>query len=1181
MSNVFSYYTAESMQDKKVSDLATNADFLKDSITFLKSNRKGYTDDDVGKMSADDVVSEVLEHFRYQVSNEVTMAKDLYYMKDDSVDVNEKQSFGRLMFAFDNSKGEGLFDRGGEAFFDYVQGGGSAPSTYGSILAGFASAGTGAAAIQGTKAASLLALRELGKKAIKRSLVAGMADGVVAAGQTYGNQKIREQVAPEVGVDYKGSKGAVALSGALGFGMGAAGYGIPAYTQHQGAKKLADTIDMGRKASEDRIKASAAVAKQRAKEAVKDGKKAANMEGATKRVLQSIDPNLVREGNLVKKYLLSEDMPDGLIGGLSLETVQRLSAASYDLAERLGVNLSDPNVRITEILADNIGKNQAAFFQVADAYGLTPRQLSATYAAEVSQAARVMGSQGLLSKRARKADLNRLSKKVDELYEAGMAPAKAEDLAVISKATRDNSNIIWRNFKDVENARRLFMTSQPATTMRNNIFSVAMTVIDSIDQLNASVLKTVSGKSGMPEFKGTLSNLKYLTRDNYVADALVTMLQGQAPEKFQKVFFDAAIVEANVVKNSKLTKLGAAANTLNTLSDFVVKRAIITGNIDRAIINRASNYFGKDYRVLAKLHKQSKNYFGLDDPKFIEDVTKKYKKDEAERLIKRLSDANKDTNFLGFNNLHMLELGKSDLIPEDILDAAIDESLAFTFQRRFGGKDASQLNRGVGNLVRFIHNTGLTVVIPFPRYLASQAKFVSDYTGLTLLRRPLLDGVKPTTQETAKFMTGAMTFGGLYSISKDKIHRGLEWFEAEGEDGRVYNAQAALGPASAQVYVADYYARMMEGLPVKPLSEASKDLTKILGGTEFRPGVGLADNIIRAAESGNWEPLTNQIGDYFSSYTYPAAVLKDFYGQFDPRSSYLPETRDATVSVVEFMGMDFTMSTIQRITRHLPDFDSDTMSEGLEKGLGIKIAPDTLAKYLEFANTATRTYYQTQYTKDADANNMRQDAIRYDVFGDGPLRIFDPLVKQLTGFVGRPPKNALQREMTRLQVDPFKIYNPYMEKNQALELFTQQKLQGNLASKANLFMMSPRYTESNDQEKQARLREFLKAEVRVARADAKDTLQRMSQLPEAAQDYESFMRGELKAMGRQERKFADLGWAEIRSQYGYEGLSFDEALDVVDADKVFTPEEKGIYKTNLIDLYIGLKDYQKYIRDTQ
>ena len=29
---------------------------------------------------------------------------------------------------------------------------------------------------------------------------------------------------------------------------------------------------------------------------------------------------------------------------------------------------------------------------------------------------------------------------------------------------------------------------------------------------------------------------KYLTKDNYVADALVTILQGQSPEKFQKIF---------------------------------------------------------------------------------------------------------------------------------------------------------------------------------------------------------------------------------------------------------------------------------------------------------------------------------------------------------------------------------------------------------------------------------------------------------------------------------------------------------------------------------------------------------------------------------------------------------------------------------------------------------------------
>ncbi len=65
------------MQDKKLSDLKSDPAFLQDAVTFLKSGRKGYTPDDIKDMSANDVVSEVLEHFRYQTTNEVTVAKDI------------------------------------------------------------------------------------------------------------------------------------------------------------------------------------------------------------------------------------------------------------------------------------------------------------------------------------------------------------------------------------------------------------------------------------------------------------------------------------------------------------------------------------------------------------------------------------------------------------------------------------------------------------------------------------------------------------------------------------------------------------------------------------------------------------------------------------------------------------------------------------------------------------------------------------------------------------------------------------------------------------------------------------------------------------------------------------------------------------------------------------------------
>ena len=952
-----------------------------------------------------------------------------------------------------------------------------------------------------------------------------MADGAVGAAFEYGNQKVRESAAEDLDMDYEVDKGAVALSGALGFAVGAGTYGAGAALQHRGAKKLAETIDQGRVANADRVKEASAIAKQKVRDAAKDPAKKAKMEAATKTVLQAIDPNLVREGNLVKRYLLSNDLPEGVTGGLSQETIQRLSAASYELAERIGADISKPNVRITEVLAENIGKNKEVFTDVAKQYGLTPRQLSAAYAAEVSQAAKILATQSAISKTARRSQLEALSKKVDDLFEAGMAPAKAEDLTEIAKATKDTQSVIWKNFKEIENARRMFMTSQPATTMRNNIFSVAMTGIDIVDQLNQSVLDTITRgrKSGGATFRGSLDNLKYLTRDNYVADALVTMLQSEAPEKFQKVFFDAALVESHVVKDSLLSKAGAAANTLNTMSDFVVKRAIIAGNIDRKL-------------------KQMGN------------------------------------EELGTSVMDMLRKGTVSQLPDDVLNDAIDESLAFTFQRRFGGKDASGMNRAAADTIKFIHNYGLTTVIPFPRYLASQAKFISDYTGLTILRRGITGA---TTEESAKAMTGALMFGGLYMTQKENIAKGLEWFEIEGDDGKTYDGQSAFGPMAAHVYLANLFARVTEGQPVKPTAEISKDLTKILGGTEFRPGTGFIDNAVRGFEAGSWEPFLNQVGDYFGSFTYPAAVVKDFYGQFDPRSSYLPETRDASVSTVEMFGYDIPVSSIQRVTRHLPDFDSDKISKQLEDSLGISVAPDTLAKFLEFANTSTRTYYQTQYTKDADGNNMRQDAIRFDIFGDGPIKMQDPIVKQITGFVGRPPKNALQREMSRLQIDPFKLYNPYREQNQALELFTQQKLQGNLAMYAEMFMQSPNYTSAaNDADKRTRLGEFLKGQIRAARDDAKDTLERMATMPEAARDYESYIRGEFNAMSKQQSTNAELAWEQIGGKYGYAGMNINEVFDAVDSSTDLEPKEKEIYKTNIRKLYIDLgKNYGSFVRD--
>ena len=133
-----------------------------------------------------------------------------------------------------------------------------------------------------------------------------------------------------------------------------------------------------------------------------------------------------------------------------------------------------------------------------------------------------------------------------------------------------------------------------------------------------------------------------------------------------------------------------------------------------------------------------------------------------------------------------------------------------------------------------------------------------------------------------------------------------DWFE--WEDGRTRkDAQAALGPQAYNAFIMHQVARAMEGLPTNlpntPFSEWDgdtgafvKDSLKLLAGSEFRPNSGLVTKLSKALDTGSWTPVGEELGDYFSALTYPAAAVKDFYGQFDPLSTYFPETRDGLVS---------------------------------------------------------------------------------------------------------------------------------------------------------------------------------------------------------------------------------------------------------------------------------------------
>ena len=1133
MADPNTYYTPENMKGKKVSDLKRDPAFLKDAVTFLKSRRKGWTDDELKKLTPEDVSYEILEHFRVMNTNEVSMSRDYYYVKDDKTDEKEKQAYARLMNTFDNAKGEGILDGGFAGARDYAEGFLTAPSTYVSAAVLPLTGGAGSAAVQAAKEGSKQALKQVAKHSIKRGLLDVAFEGSVAAASQLGTELIKKDASASIGEDYEVSGGNIALAGALGGAAGGAAYAIPARQQYKGAARMVETLQKGDAAKAARMADTTerAVTNLNKLNETEEGRK--YLKFTTDKLLGSIDPKLVEEGMSAKVDILSKDLPDGLIGGLDRGTVQRLSAAAADLAQTLGVK-PEKGQRITEFLAQRIdaGDGEALFDTVAQRYGLSRRQLSSVYAAEVSDAARLLQQQGqfvtasgkqLKGKEASEA-ADKFKGKMDELYDKGMSALSGEEAKALTDAQLQltRSKRIVRSMRNVEDARRAFMTSQPATTMRNNIFGVAMTGIDMMDQFNTTMIRAVTGKeSAAATLDGSADIAKYLLRDQYVAETAVELLRQDSPELIQKVFMEAAQAEAGVVRDTKLAKAGAFVNTLNTMSDHIFKKAVVAGTIDREL----------------KLQ--------------------------------------------GASLAEYMEKGMMSEIPDDIIQKALDDSLGFTFQRRFGGKDASETSKLVNKTIGTIHRTGLTTIIPFPRYLASQAKFIKDYSVLNIAYK----GGKLTDEEWAKQITGGAMFASAYMYQKDNIEQGLNWFEDQLVSGEVTNAQAAMGPTAPMHYVTNVLTRMSMGMPsdMDEPGKLLKNLAKLTIGTEFRPGGTIVDEVTATAQSivdgkPNYQPLVKVLGDYFGTFTYPAAVVKDFYGQYDPRASYMPQTLDASVSLADVGGpRSPNLYLYSRFAKNLADFNLNEMSSTFKDITGIDMGTTQMEGLMKFMGSSTRTQFQMM---DPDNQDTGYDVVRHDVFGDGPIRQLDPLLKQITGFTKSAPPNDLKREMAKLNIDPFEIYNPYREKNSALELFTQQIAQGSLAEEVEAFIKGdPVYQSSDMERKKGMLEQKIKNVLAKKRETARTILTDFASKNEAYKsDFNAYVRGEFTAMGPQEKRDADAAWGDVAHRYKFEGKEIKEALAEIGNSDQYDEAEKDARRSVLLLWYIQAGKLEKKVR---
>jgi hypothetical protein len=1139
----YEYYTQEKMTNRKLSDLSNDQYFLDDAVTFLKSSRKGYTDEDFQGLKGRDVVNQVLEHFRIMNTNEVTMGRDFYYMEDSQTPEEERQAYARLMFAFDNAQGEGWLDQGGLAKVgDYAEGIATAPSTYASVAAIPLTAGTGAVAVQAGKIGTQQALKALGKKVLKRSLMGAALEGSVAASSQLGQEIIKKRAGETIGEDYEVSGTNVAMAGGIGGIAGGIGTFLPMAGMKRQAKGMIDTIEKGDLARKAEIADASNRAKERLKELAQSNKASDKklFQFTQGKIMAAIDPELVDEGMNVKVNIMSDDLPDGQIGGFSRDLMYRLSAASADLAMAIKSKNPDftaaPGQRITEFLArmQDSGQDPSGIFtSIAKEYGLSKRQLSAVYAAEVSEAAKLLRQQqtwiSMSGKKYEGKEAAEMAKqytdKLDQLWDEGLSALTTQDAAELAEAAGNMKlgGKIYHTARGLEDLRRAFMTSQPATTIRNNVFGIANSLVDTVDTMFEAAVKAVRGRSdASTTFQGTADMLAYLTKDATVAETVVTMLSEQAPEKLGRVFMEAAQAEAGLRTNTRLSKVGHLVNAMNTASDHVFKKAVIATELNRALRNKGTS--------LREVMEQGK-------------------------------------------------LADESVVSDQMLTDALDRALEFTFQNRFGGKNASDTSKFVNKAIGFTHRNFLTSLIPFPRYIAAQAKYIKDYSVLNVIYKGGLGNM--TDREIAKTITGSAGLAGAYMVQQQNALADRNWHDAESETG-VYNAQAAMGPTAPMHYVMAQMARAQEGLPndFEETGKLATNLTKLLIGTEFRPGGTFVDEglaVVQSISDGepNLQPIMKVFGDYFSTVTYPAAVLKDLYGQFDPRSSYLPDTLDATVALHDMYGGTSTyVALYQRIAKNIPDVNMANMVNTLREDLGIEVTEPEMEGFFKYMGGTARTQFQLQDPLNIDEG---YDVVRYDIFGAGPLRVLDPFLKQLTGFSKAPPRTALQRELVRLNLDPFKIYNPYQQKNTALEYAVQMDMQGTLAVMAEQLIEGSTYQGLDVEAQKGVLTGFIKDMMNARRTATREAFIERAKAGVGTEDYYAYIRGEYKALGSGKKKQdADIAFKAITSKEFSEQFrlelpdaSVEDAREYIKSLDHYTTEEKKILDYELLRKYMA------------
>ncbi len=1026
----------EQAEGKDFNELLEQEEFQNDLKSFFSGGRYNYTPEQLE--DTEQLADDFAQHMRWQSMNEATAVFDLLYVQKSEEEVSKegKLAFGKLMQAYDVSEGGGT--GGFETAWDYTSAFVASPST--AVTAATFGFGVGSKiAAKATAKASQMAVRSyankllaegLSKQAVKDKVKKSVTkEGLKAAGisfageaavggvASYGRGETREAVIE--GYDY--SLGDLAVDATIDGTIGAVvgGFG-GAWTQSTRNKAADLLVDQAKKAS-DTAKASAKVAldsitssnlsDDQINDTMSDIVDLAQMFRAREagKTLDPLDKDSVKEGQMIFSRMLDERANELIAPGLDMNTVRGIAAASVKLKETLKLR---PGERVSSAIARGISDGTIQADQITNIrreFNLSAEEMSYLWLAELSKAGKVL-AEGSKLKKVMSQELDILASKGASVFTGD------ESTEIFSRLERGGGVSFWQN---VDQTRIAFMTSQVGTTAANVATGGYNIVADMSDSFWKDVLNSTVGTK-MPDGSvqkgwtgGTLSVLKSFTVNRKESEVLGSMLLEDAPLKFTELFYETQRVGDLTKSDSFMNRSARFVNTLNMATDAVFKQGSFYGAFDRR--------------------------------------------------LREINDPNLGTSFSDYLTKNTdLEAARA----AGVVDYATDYAKRFTFQRGYEG-DKSIFGRGAV-AVQQAHKKFPFVIsgamgIPFPRYVANHLEYVNDYTpigiltgGLDKLEKVLYkqdpksltlvgDQFKTGKDRVARQMTGAMiTIGGVVlaaqkngEIDYDKI---VTATGAETDVGRT------AGPWAANLLIGDLIWRSgMLGNEALPISGDAfvKNASEVLAGMgDLGFDIALVGDLTESIKQGELnEAAMKGLGNIVATFTYPGTIARDVAGQLSDFARGNPYVRDVRGGN---STIDEELTPTEEALRRRPGIRVGELGGQYPKGVTVygerNFLEDMVGQGI-FRNQALRFVMDMQGVSltQTRRGSGGEDLKLYSPFNPTPVGGYNPITRQF-GYTQEPPSTEIQKEMTLLGLEEYKLYGNTKVRNASVDYAVRKLL---------------------------------------------------------------------------------------------------------------------------------------------